>query len=152
MIVGDHQQGAPVSSGLFQQQIDHVLLIGLVEVSGRLVCQQQSGLIQHGPAYGYALLFSLGKLAGPGACFALQPNIAQQFQGTCLQLLPAPSGTVNEIRQHDVFGHAQVSQQFKGLEYLADVANSITAAPTLIETGKVHISYPDAAASGVKDS
>ena len=40
MIVGDHQQGALVSAGLFQQQIDHILLIGLVEVSGRLVRQQ----------------------------------------------------------------------------------------------------------------
>jgi hypothetical protein len=58
-IVRHHQQGLPTAVA-FTEDVKHCLTAGTVEVSGWLVYQEQSRLIDESPGNGHSLLLTSG--------------------------------------------------------------------------------------------
>jgi hypothetical protein len=57
--VGHHQERTVVPLGLFHEQVDNILFVFLVQVSGWFVSQQYRWVVQHSATNSDALLFAL---------------------------------------------------------------------------------------------
>ena len=59
-----HHQNRVAFRVKFAQKAEHNFLVGLVEVAGRLIRQNQIGMIDQRAGHGHALLFAAGELRG----------------------------------------------------------------------------------------
>ena len=119
----DHKQGATVLAGLPDQEVDHVLLVGGIEVAGRFVRQQQLRTVEDGATDRHALTFPVGKPRGAGPRPVGEAHRFEQPQ----RALPGVGidGGVYVPRKQDVFEHGQVFEQFERLEHLPDLVNTV---------------------------
>ena len=62
-VVGDDHEGGSVLVEL-GEEVEDDLLVGLVEVTGGLVGEDELGVVDEGAGHAHALLFAAGELAG----------------------------------------------------------------------------------------
>jgi hypothetical protein len=122
-VVGHHQQCAFMGVRLLDKQVDHVLLVVLVQVAGGFVRQQQFRPVQECTAHRHPLPFAVRQVRRPLARLAGQPDRGQQFHRTLPGGRVHRSGRIDETGQQDIFQHTEICEQFKCLEHLSDLAD-----------------------------
>mgnify|MGYP002063047517 CR=1 FL=1 len=90
--MGHHQQCAAVELGLLDQHVDHVLLVLLVEVAGRLIRKQKTGFVCECPCDGHALTFATGELVRPVLDAVSEADLLEQREGSSVSLSAADGG------------------------------------------------------------
>src|ERR1051326_551311 len=111
--VGDHDDGL----ALHMQGLEHphdLLARGAVEVSGRLVGEQNRGLVDQGPRDRHPLPLSAGELVGPVIHPVREAHAAERGAGA---LAPGPRRhpAVHQ-RELDVLQRRRAGQEIEGLE------------------------------------
>ncbi|MDF3052464.1 MAG: hypothetical protein K0S19_569 [Geminicoccaceae bacterium] len=107
-------------SSTTRPQLHDRLAIGRIEVSGRLVGQQNGGIAGHRSGHGHPLLLAARELGGK----VLHPvGHPDPFQGRLHSALPVFSGKppIRE-RQLDVLVNGEIADQVEGLENESDLA------------------------------
>ena len=74
LVVGDNEQCRSCALGLFAQQGEHRIGIGIVQCTRGLVCEDESGTVDHGPCNGHPLLFSDGQGIDRSVPLVCSPN------------------------------------------------------------------------------
>jgi hypothetical protein len=115
--VGRHEhRGAELVD--LDQQLDQLPARHRVEVAGRLVGDEDGGIVDQGPRNGGALLLATRKLGRQMVCVVLQPDQAEQLRN------PLPHdrsrNSCDVEREGDVLPHRLVRQQPEILEDDAD--------------------------------
>ena len=99
----------------------HDLLAGdAVEVAGRLVGQEDAGLVHQRTGDGHPLALAAGELVGPVVHAVGQAHPLQRRRGPVAALPPAHAGV--HQRQLHVVQRGGPGQQVEGLEHEADLA------------------------------
>jgi hypothetical protein len=117
VVVGgdDHGGAEPVQ---LAQQHHQPQRLGVVEIAGGLVGQQQIGARHHGARNRHPLLLAAGQFGGAGLRLVGQPDPAQHFRHIRPDLPLGPSADAQ--RQGDVVERRQMRQQAEILEHHAD--------------------------------
>ena len=98
----------------------HDLFAGTgVQCTGRLICQQQTGLAHHCPCNCHTLFLSAGKLSRLELYPFFQPHTCQHFLCPFQPFLFPHAGI--QQRQCHVFQHRLAGQQVEVLEHEADL-------------------------------
>ncbi len=122
-LVCDHNQCH--AAGLLEagQQLHDSRGVRAVQISGRLIGQQNRRIISQRPGYRYALPFPSGKLTRVLAHAMFQPHFAQQ----CLGTLPTCAAAIghSEHGSLHVFNSTQCRQQVERLKDEADMVAAI---------------------------
>ena len=113
-VVRDHQNGVAFAMKL-AQQADDGLLIGFVEIAGRLVGQNQFRMIDERASHGYALLFAAGKLRGQVLDAIGKTDAGQRGAGFVFV-----GGAMEILREHHVFNRREIGHEVKLLEDESD--------------------------------
>ena len=119
VVVGDQDDGlaAAVQPG---QELDDLVAAVRVEGPGRLVGQQQGGLVGQGPGDGQPLALPTGERAGHGLGLVPHPEEVEEVTGPALGRLALEAG--DDGRQGHVLQRRHALQQVEELEHDADVA------------------------------
>ncbi len=116
--MGDHQYGLPVLMGCMGQKLHDFPAAFGVQVAGRLVSQNQHGIMDKRPADGGALLLAAGQLAWEvGAAVGETKDFQELVYFFRVGLL-----VVQEQGEDDVLFYGQLWDKLEGLEDEADVA------------------------------
>ena len=125
-----------------EQQIDHLLAGGLVEISGRLVGDQDGGIGRERAGERDALLLAAGKLRR----IMLQP-VGQSDLAELLARAGDGIGRAGKLQRHgDVLQRRHGRDQVEGLEHDADVAAAKARQRILVEAPQVRPGHHDRAA------
>jgi len=101
-IVRNHENG--VAFGMqFAKQANDGLLVGLVEIAGGLIGENQLGMIDQSAGKGNALLFASRKLAGKMSETLGESDAAKGLGG-----FGFVGGAVKVLREHDVFERGEI--------------------------------------------
>lgn len=114
-VVRNNDDSEAVVTQLLQQRDDAASSLG-VEISGRLIGQQQARLIDERARNGGSLHFAAGQLAGPVAAPRTEADAGEQHFGP---LAGDPAG--KQRGQQDVFLDAQRRQQAEMLKDKPDL-------------------------------
>lgn len=83
----EHRRAVVRANKIADHPIDDRRVLG-VELTRRLVGQQQSRTVREGGAQGYALLFAAGELARVGGSPLEEPDLVEELVGSVLPLSP----------------------------------------------------------------
>lgn len=113
-VVRDHEDGV---AGIveFAEKLEDDFLVGFVEVTGGLVGEDDSRLIDEGTGDGYALLLTAGKICGEMREAIGEPDALEGGFG-----LLFVSDAVEVLREHDIFEGGEIRDE---VELLEDEAN-----------------------------
>ena len=130
-IVGDHEDGM-ASAVELAEQADDDFLVGLVEIAGGLVGQNELGLIDQRTSDGDALLLSTRELRGKVREAMPQTDAFEGVGG-----LRFVGDAMEVLREHHVFQRVEIRDQVELLEDEADFLGTITDQFVFTEIGKV---------------
>ena len=117
LIMGDHEQGSAGICGLFSEQIQDDLGIGVVEGTCGFIGQNQAWFVHHGACNGNPLLFSHRQFVDSGIEFVSKPKAVEQtFDSAGVGRLASQSAG-----QREVFCHIQTPHEMGRLENDAHV-------------------------------
>src|SRR6266566_1311919 len=136
-----HQQNGMPRAMQFPQQFQHDLLVGLVEISGRLVRQNELRMIDQGPSQRDALLFAAGKLAWQVMKPVSQPHSNQRFRR-----LHLVRDAVEVLRQHYILERGKIGHEIKMLKNKSDFLGPISGQLALAQSSDVHAIHDSASA------
>src|ERR1700722_9232146 len=94
-------------------EIENTLCAPLVQISSRLICKKQCGVIDQRARNRHPLLFAPGKLTGPLSRVAPQPHLCQPVF-CCFECLRSGVAS-NKQRHRDIFGSRKIWQQMMPL-------------------------------------
>lgn len=144
-IVRNHQNGNTLFIEAVQQ-FNNFLAFGAVQITSRLVSNDDFGVVGQSPGYCHPLALSAGQLVG----FLLQPvtqsNGPQALGGSGFS--GALSHPGKNQRQHDIFQGRGVALQIKGLEYKANMGIAVIAKLAVAGAAQILAIYHDRAACG----
>src|SRR5437660_7208348 len=119
-IVRNHDNSQAVTAVQVAEQLDDLAPGSGVEVSGRLIGQQDARLIDQGTGDGGTLHLAAGQFARPMPEPLAQADSFQEFHAPPPQWLtlaqPAPRGMLDHLRHQDVFERIELRQQVVELE------------------------------------
>ena len=121
-VMGDHDDGSTETVHLLDE-VEHALASLLVEVSGRLVGQDQPRSVGQGARDGYPLLLAAGKPGRPEVHSFFQPDLLQEA-ATSLAALRSRDAAEGH-RQRHVVQRAHGRDQVEALEDGADVLQPV---------------------------
>ena len=121
LLVGDHDDRL---AGVVQlaQHFHDLLAGGRVEVAGRLVGQDDVGIVDQRPGDGHALLLAAGELGGPVVDPIAQADQPGELDRPLVRLLAELAGSLVGQRELDVLEHGVLRDQVVRLEDEAEVA------------------------------
>ena len=127
MVVGGHDdRGAGAVDPV--EQADDVEADRAVEVSGRLVAEQDLRPVHHGPGDGDALLLTAGELVGEALLLAFQADHLERLGHELADQVARLADHLQRVR--DVLVHGLVRQQPEVLEHRAHLAAQPWHLPT----------------------
>src|ERR1700722_3921777 len=109
-VVSDHKDGVAFAMKL-AEQADDGFLVGLVEIAGGLVGEDQLGMIDQRASDGDTLLLAAGKLRWEMADAAGESGTGER--GASLGFV---GGAMEILREHDVFESSEIRDEVKLLE------------------------------------
>src|SRR5690348_1418293 len=109
-VVRDHENGVAFAMQ-FAEEADDGLLVGLVEIAGGLVGENQLGVINQSAGEGDALLFASRKLAGKMSEALGESDAAKRLGG-----FGFVRGAVKILREHDVLERSEIGHEMKLLK------------------------------------
>ena len=114
--MGDHENRLPVAPGGAGEQGDDIPAVPAVQISRRLIGQNESGTGDQSPADGHALLLSSGKLAREMLSAVLKSEKLENLLHVSL-IRPA---LIKEQGKNNILLHIELGNQLKGLKDKAD--------------------------------
>ena len=131
-VVGDHDDQA--IGGDLAQQVHHLYRGRRVQGAGRLIRQQDLGIVDQGAGDRYALHLATRELVGALVHMICQAHRVQRRQGPLTPLRPGDPGQGQ--RQLDVGQHALVRNEVVSLEDEADAVAAVSVpVPVLVVPG-----------------
>ena len=118
-IVRNHEDGVARAMEL-AEDFEHDGFVGSIEVAGRLIGENQLGLIDECASNGNALLLAAGELGGKMRQAVGKADAAQRFFG-----LRFVRDAVEVLRQHHVFDGVEIRDKMKLLEDEADFFRAV---------------------------
>ena len=131
IVVSDHQDGVAFAMKL-AEQADDGFLIGLVEIAGGLVGEDELGMIDERASDGDALLFAAGELRRE-----MVDAIGETDTGEGGASFVFVGGAMEVLREHDVFERGEIGDEMELLENEADFFGAETSETFFVETGDV---------------
>ena len=141
-VVCNHEDGV---AGFVQitEDFEDDFFVGFVEIAGRLIGEDELGLIDERASDGDALLLASGKLRGEMREAISEPDAPEGFGGLMLV-----GHGVEILREHDVFERREIGDEVELLEYEADFLRAHAIQLGSRDIGDVVSIEPDFAAAG----
>ncbi len=120
LVVGDDDESLAEAVAEIKEELVQLLLVLGVERTGRLVGQDDGGIVDKGAGYGDALLLAARQFGGLVGGAVAESHELQQFLRPFLCLLLRGAGYIG--RNHDIFLGRELGEQLVKLEDEAEVA------------------------------
>ena len=143
--MGDEEYRLPLAVAA-AKQAQHHRGVGAVEVSGRLVGEQDAGTVRERPGERHPLLLATGKLGRGRVRLCRKTKLAKQFLAPGAGL--PPGGSAHQRGQLYVVRHGHVRYQVEKLEDETDVPAAKHRPACLAELVHTLAVKPDLPASG----
>ena len=142
-IVGHDDEGDPALAVQSPHQCDDLLAGFAVDLAGRLVTEDQRGLVDQRPRDRGALPFASGHLVGPMVHPIVQAHFLEQRGGARLAIRAGP---VVAKRKHHVLDGIKAREQIEILEDESDFLAAQIGAGAVAQFACVHLVQQDLAA------
>ena len=145
LVMGHQNQRGALLFVEAEEQVDYARTGGAIQISGRLVGQQQMGPGGKGAGDGHALLFAAGKLARIMGEPLRQTDPLHHGD----RLFAGMGGPGQLQRQHRVFQCGKRRQQLERLEYEAHQASAQCGPAVLVQGEQIDAIEQNLAAAGL---
>ena len=127
----DHERRALFMQ--FLEKIHHNLFIGIIQISGRLVRQDNFRMIDQRPCHADPLLLTAGELAGK-----VMRSVSKTDAAQCFQRFFFIRHAVIILRQHHIFKRSQILYQVELLKNQPDFISSNGRQILCVLFGNIH--------------
>lgn len=147
-VVGDEQERGTAAGLDGEEELGHCASGSLIEIAGRLVGQEDVGLVRERAGKGHALLLAARKLGREMVHPVRKPDLGEELGSARLRIRP----TEQFHRQGDVLARGHRWHEMEGLEQDADVPPAKARELVLAQAIEFPAAHHDAAAGGALDA